>query len=111
MTDVKKIDLTEKLAAGVDRRGISLAYGPKQTLNGIDFVSVAVVTYGFGGIQDSAQWGDGGGGGGVAVPVGAYVGGPDGIRFRANTVTVLAMCTLVISTLGLAIKLVVKAAR
>ncbi|MBZ4487267.1 hypothetical protein LAK86_07910 [Microbacterium sp. cx-55] len=99
------------MADGVNQRGISLAYGDKQTLNGIDFVPVAFVTYGFGGIQDSPQFGDGGGGGGVAIPLGAYIGGTDGIRFRANTVAVLAVSICAISTLGLAIKWVVKVAR
>jgi hypothetical protein len=111
MTDSQSSGLTESLAAGVTHRGISLAYGDKQSLNGVDFVPVAFVTYGFGGIQDSAQFGAGGGGGGAAIPVGAYVGGSSGIRFRANTVTVLAVCIFAISTLGLAVKWFVKVAR
>ena len=111
MKDAKSNGLTESLAAGVIHRGSSLAYGEKQTLNGVDFVPVAFVTYGFGGIQDSARFGDGGGGGGTAIPVGAYVGGSDGIHFRANPVTVFAVSIFAISTVGLAVKWVIKVAR
>jgi hypothetical protein len=111
MTDTKKSDLTESLAAGVNERGITLAYGEVRTLGGIDLVPVAFVTYGFGGLQDSAQFGAGGGGGGVAIPLGAYIAGPRGVRFHPNTVTVLAVGVLAIGTLGRAIKLVAKAAR
>lgn len=104
-------DITENLAAGVTRRGISLAYGEKQTLDGHDFVPVAFVTYGFGGIQRSKQFGDGGGGGGVAIPLGAHTGGPDGLQFRPNTMTALALSICAINALGWAIAMVVKASR
>jgi hypothetical protein len=106
-----KSELTEKLAEGVNKRGITLAYGDKQTVNGVEMIPVAFVTYGFGGIQDSAQYGDGGGGGGVAIPVGIYTEGAKGVQFKANTVTALAVGVLAIGALGWAIKLVVKAAR
>ncbi len=104
-------DLTDKLAAGVSERGITLAYGDKQTIDGVDIIPVAFVSYGFGGTQDSPKLGDGGGGGGVAIPLGAYVGGADGVRFRPNTIAVLALAIPVISTLGWAIAKVVKAAK
>jgi hypothetical protein len=106
-----KSDLTEKLAAGVSQRGITLSYGTTQTIGGVDLIPVAFVTYGFGGIQDSEQFGDGGGGGGVAIPLGAYAASSDGVRFRPNTTTMLALGVVAISTLGWAIKLIVKAAR
>lgn len=104
-------NLTDKLAAGVSERGITLAYGDKQTIDGVDIIPVAFVSYGFGATQGSPQLGDGGGGGGVAIPLGAYVGGADGVRFRPNTIAVLAVAIPVISTLGWAISKVVKAAK
>jgi len=104
-------ELTEKLAAGVRERGISLAYGDKQTIDGVDIVPVAFVSYGFGGTQGSSQFGDGGGAGGVAIPLGAYVGGADGVRFRPNTIAVLAVAIPVIGTLGWAVSKVVKVAK
>ena len=104
-------NLTDKLAAGVSERGITLAYGDKQTIDGVDVIPVAFVSYGFGATQGSPKLGDGGGGGGVAIPLGAYVGGPDGVRFRPNTIAVLAVAIPVISTLGWAISKVVKAAK
>jgi hypothetical protein len=104
-------DLTDRLAAGVRERGITLAYGDKQTIGGVDIIPVAFVSYGFGGTQGSPRLGDGGGGGGVAIPLGAYVGGADAIHFRPNTIAVLALAIPVISTLGWTISRVIKAAK
>lgn len=89
--------LTHALAESVSRRGLSLAYGPTQTVQGADFVPVALVTYGFGASDESSQWGVGGGGGGVVIPLGAYVKGRDGLRFRANTILVLALLVPVLT--------------
>ena len=106
--------LTEKLAAGVPDRSVKLAYGEKQTVDGVEFVPVAFVSYGFGageGFEESSSAvGSGGGGGGVAIPLGAYIGGPDGLRFRPNAIAVLAVAIPVIATLGWAISKIVKAA-
>ena len=104
--------LTEKLAAGVPDRSVRLAYGEKQTIDGVEFVPVAFVSYGFGageGFEDEGS-GSGGGGGGVAIPLGAYIGGPDGLRFRPNAIAVLSVAIPVIGTLGWAISKIVKAA-
>lgn len=106
-----KPDLTAKLAEGVSQRGITLAYGDTQLVGGVELVPVAFVTYGFGGIQDSEQYGDGGGGGGVSIPLGAYVGGADGVRFQPNPLTALAIGVIAIGALGMAVSMVVKAAR
>lgn len=102
--------LTEKLAAGVTDRGVKLAYGEKQTIDGAEFVPVALVAYGFG-AGDSEEYGGGGGGGGSAIPVGAYIGGPDGLHFRPNTIALLAVSIPVIGMLGWAVSKIVKAAR
>jgi hypothetical protein len=104
-------ELTARLADGVADRGIGLAYGETRNLGGVDLVPVAFVTYGFGAAEGSSQFGSGGGGGGVAIPIGAYVGGRDGGRFEPNTVALLAVAIPVISALGWAISLIVRAAR
>lgn len=103
--------LTEKLAAGVPHRGVKLAYGEKQMVAGVELVPVAFVSYGFGGGEDLAEMGSGGGGGGVAIPLGAYVGGPDGLRFRPNTIAILSVAIPLVSTVGWAIARIVKAAK
>lgn len=100
---------TERLAAGVPDRGVGLAFGPARTVGGAELVPVAFVTYGFGALDESRRFGTGGGGGGIAVPLGAY-GVVDGeLRFRPNSVTVLALLIPAIGMLGLAVSRVVKA--
>jgi uncharacterized spore protein YtfJ len=102
--------LTEKLAAGVIDRGVKLAVGEKQTVDGVELVPVALVAYGFG-AGDTEEYGSGGGGGGSAIPLGAYIGGPDGVRFRPNPIALLAVSIPVIGTLGWALAKIVRAAR
>jgi uncharacterized spore protein YtfJ len=102
--------LTEKLAAGVTDRGVKLAVGEKQTVDGVELVPVALVAYGFG-AGDTEEYGSGGGGGGSAIPLGAYIGGPDGVRFRPNPIALLAVSIPVIGTLGWALAKIVRAAR
>jgi hypothetical protein len=92
--------LTERIAAGVPHRGIRLAYGDVQSVDGAAVLPVAIVTYGFGASDASARWGVGGGGGGVAVPLGAYVAGERGPRFRANPVVVLALLVPLVGVVG-----------
>jgi|SRR5690349_5659190 len=102
--------LTEKLAAGVPDRSVKLAYGEKQTVDGVEFVPVAFVSYGFGAGEGLEEVGSGGGGGGVAIPLGAYIGGPDGLRFRPNTIALLSVAIPVVGVVGWAIAKIVKAA-
>ena len=82
--------LIENLAESVPAWGAKVAYGEKSTLDGREFVPVAFVAFGFGGGEGSGDMpasektpagrgeGSGGGGGGYSVPIGAYIGGPDG---------------------------------
>jgi len=102
--------LTEKLAEGVPDRGVTLAYGEKQTVDGVEFVPVALVAYGFG-AGDSEEYGSGGGGGGSSIPVGAYIGGPDGLRFRPNAIALLAVSIPVITVVGWSLAKIAKALR
>jgi hypothetical protein len=103
--------LAERLAAGVPDRGVSLAYGPPQKVEGVEFVPVAFVSYGFGAGEDLEQLGSGGGAGGVAIPMGAYVGEDGGIQFRGNSIATLALAISLVSTVGFAIARIVKAAK
>jgi hypothetical protein len=91
--------LTSTLAGAIPARGIQLAQGEVQRINGSEFLPVAIVTYGFGGSDDS-QWGMGGGGGGMVVPLGAYVTGDRGLRFRPNPVVILTVLIALVSVTG-----------
>ena len=109
-----KDGITERLAAGVPDRSVKLAYGEKQTVDGTEIIPVAFVTYGFGGGEGLEQLGDGGsggGGGGVAIPLGAYIGGPEGLRFQPNLIAVISVAIPLVSTIAWGISLIVKAAR
>lgn len=95
--------VTSGLADGVPGRGVNLAYGAKETIDGLEIIPVALVTYGFGASDQSATWGVGGGGGGVAIPIGAYVASKNGLRFRANTFVTLALATPLVAVVGRAL--------
>lgn len=116
-------NLIEKLAESVPTWGVKLAYGEKTTLGGQELVPVALVGFGFGGGEGSnimpdsgpasagAGEGRGGGGGGYAVPIGAYVSGPEGLRFRPNRIALLVVAVPVISAGGMALAQIIRALR
>ena len=91
MNETSKPSLTETIAASVPNRGIRLAYGDVESVGSASVLPVAIVSYGFGASDDSQQWGVGGGGGGAVIPIGAYVESGGELRFRPNTIAVLAM--------------------
>ena len=114
----------ENLAQSIPSWGAKLAYGDKTTLDGHELVPVAVVIFGFGGGEGSGEKlessgdlppgkgeGRGGGGGGYTVPVGAYVGGPEGPTFRPNIIALIAVSIPAISAAGWAISRIVAARR
>jgi uncharacterized spore protein YtfJ len=108
-------NLTEKLAEAVPS-GMKLAYGPLQKIDGTELVPVAIVGYGFGAGDGGArpedeETGSGGGGGGYAMPIGAYIGGEDGLRFRPNIIALLGVSIPVIWVAGKAIARILKASR
>jgi len=115
--------LLEKLADSVSSWGATLAYGEKVTLGSHELVPVALVGFGFGGGEGSGDLpdgsdgatgrgeGSGGGGGGYAVPIGAYVGGPDGLTFRPNVIALIVVSAPLVSAAGVAIAQVVRAFR
>ena len=114
-------NITEKLAESVPDRGVKIAYGEKVVVGGTEMVPVAFVSYGFGGgtmggkgtmgsERDADMAGDGAGGGGVSIPVGAYIGGQDGLRFHPNPITSAWVSIPLIVVLGWAISKIVRAA-
>lgn len=104
--------LTERLAALVPSWGAKMAYGERTTLGGQELVPVALVVFGFGGGEGSGEMpengstpagrgeGSGGGGGGYVVPIGAYVGGPDGLKFRPNPIAIMMVAIPLVSAVG-----------
>ena len=115
--------LIENLAESVPAWGAKVAYGEKTTVDGRELVPVALVAFGFGGGEGSGDMpasekipagrgeGSGGGGGGYSVPIGAYIGGPDGLRFRPNTIALAVVAVPLVSALGAALAVIVGAAR
>ena len=89
-TVVRMANIVEKIAQQVTSVGAKASYGDPVTVGGIELVPVALVWFGFGGGSDQSEQG-GGGGGGVSIPVGAYVRGPDGAKFKPNLVALLAV--------------------
>jgi hypothetical protein len=103
--------ITQGLAAGVPSRGITLAFGDARKVDGVDLVPVAFVSYGFGAMDESSRLGSGGGAGGVAIPLGAYAVENGRLQFPPNTVALLSLLVPIIGTLGLAISMIIKAAK
>ena len=101
--------ITQGLAAGVPNRGITLAVGESHKVDGVELVPVAFVSYGFGALDESARLGSGGGGGGVAIPLGAYAVKHGALQFRPNTIAVLSLLIPIIGALGLSISMIIKA--
>jgi hypothetical protein len=81
-------NVLENVTQTIKSMGVRAAYGDPITLDGVEIVPVALVSFGFGGGGDEQENG-GGGGGGTSVPIGAYISGPDGPTFRANIVALL----------------------
>ena len=115
--------LIENLAESVPSWGARVAYGEKTTVGGQEAVPVAFVVFGFGAGEGSGDMpdagksiaghgeGSGGGGGGFSVPIGAYITGPDGLRFRPNTIALAVAAVPLVSAIGGALALIVGAAR
>lgn len=113
----------EAMTASVPLWGAKLAFGESSTVAGYEVVPAALVIFGFGGGGGSGTWpdrgaspegqgqgeGSGGGGGGYVLPLGAYVGGPDGLKFRANPVTVIIASVPLLTAAGWAIVRIINA--
>ncbi|MWB97396.1 hypothetical protein [Agromyces seonyuensis] len=115
--------LSETLAEAAPGWGAKVAYGEKTTLNGQDFVPVAWVAFGFGGGEGSGDTqegtsvpaghgeGSGGGGGGFSVPLGAYVGSPEGTKFLVNPIPLLIVAAPVVTAIAFGLAAIVGAGR
>ncbi|MFJ3488496.1 GerW family sporulation protein [Leifsonia aquatica] len=86
-------NISLKLAETISSSGIKSVYGEPVVIDGTTLVPVAAVQFGFGaGTGSDSEDGPGGaGGGGVSIPFGAYVSDSDGVRFRPNLITLLAV--------------------
>lgn len=87
--------------------GAKSAYGEPQDVDGVSITPVALSITGFAG--GSAEGGEGGTGGGIAVPVGVYVRREEGLRFEPNIVTLLVVATPFVWIAGRAIARVIRA--
>jgi uncharacterized spore protein YtfJ len=120
----------DAMTASVPYWGAKLAFGESTTVAGHEVIPAALVMFGFGGGGGSGTWrdpnaflesqdgqgvghgqgeGSGGGGGGYVLPLGAYVGGPDGLKFRANPVTVIIASVPLLTALGWSIVRIINA--
>ena len=111
----------ESLTASVPSWGAKLAFGESNTISGQEVIPAALVVFGFGGGGGSGKWpegaavsegqgeGSGGGGGGYALPIGAYVGGPNGVQFRPNPVALLIVAVPLVSAAGWALARIISA--
>ncbi|MRG58921.1 hypothetical protein GE115_03410 [Agromyces sp. CFH 90414] len=115
--------LIENLAESVPSWGAKVAYGEKTTVDGKELVPVALVGFAFGGGEGAGEMpdtgkavtgtgeGSGGGGGGYSVPIGAYIGGPDGLRFRPNTIALAVVAVPLVAALGTGLAMIIGASR
>ena len=113
----------ESLTASAPSWGAKMAFGESVTVGGREVVPAALVIFGFGGGGGSGTWpargkapegegeGSGGGGGGYVLPIGAYVGGPDGLRFRPNLVAMVIVSVPLVSAIGWGLARIITAAR
>ena len=116
-------NLSQKMAVSTPSWGVKMAYGEAITLGGRELVPAALVIFGFGAGEGSGEKveggtvpagrgaGSGGGGGGYVLPAGAYVSGPDGVRFRPNPIAIVIVAIPLISAAGWALARIVGAAR
>ena len=106
----------------------STAHGEPVRVGDRTVIPVAFVTCGAGGGEDgrgkdvsagtgvaaaeeSAGGASGGGGGGMAIPLGAYIAGPNGVKFDPNPVPLVLAAAPVVCVVGWAITHIVKAWR
>lgn len=107
--------MSERLnAAGdaISKTGARLAYGERVDLGHEQIIPVAFWAGGSAeGERDSdaEHRGEGGAIGGVAIPLGAYVGDDYGTRFRPNIIALIAVLTPLVTVTGWALPRLIKA--
>ena len=100
--------LVEKIAESFKDFGVTRNYGTPVTVSGVEIVPVSLVWLGYGAGNDQDENGGGGGGGG-SIPIGAYVYGADGVRFRPNLIALMAMSIPLACIAGRALPRIIKA--
>lgn len=88
--------------------GVRSVYGEQQDVGGITLIPVALTWSGFGAGEDTGG-SAGGGGGSVAIPVGAYVRKGDDLRFEPNLVSLLAVAVPFVWVAGRALSRIIRA--
>ena len=102
--------ITKQIADTVSSTGVGAAYGEPVELDGTTIVPVAVSSYGFGASDGSAEGEpQGGGGGGCALPIGAYVSRDGYTRFEPNLIALLVVGVPFVCVAGRAIARVIRA--
>ena len=87
--------------------GVRSAYGEPQDVDGVSITPVALTVTGFAG--GNAEPGEGGAGGGIAVPLGVYVRREEGLRFEPNIVTLLVVAAPFVWIAGRALTRIIRA--
>lgn len=87
--------------------GIGRAYGDAIDVDGVSVTPVALTISGFAG--GTADAGEGGTGGGAAIPMGVYVRREEGLRFEPNIVTLLAVAVPFVYVTGRALTRIIRA--
>ena len=115
--------IVEKMTASLPSWGARMAFGESVTVGGQEVIPAALVVFGFGGGEGSGTWpergaapegqgeGSGGGGGGYVLPIGAYVGGPNGLTFRPNPVAMIIVSVPLVSAVGWGVARIISAAK
>lgn len=101
-------NLAVELAQQTASMGVKSVYGEQQDLDGVRIIPVSATWSGFGANDDgkgSAQ----GGGGGVSLPVGAYIRQGDGLRFEPNLISLLAVGIPFVWVAGRALSRIIRA--
>ena len=88
--------------------GVKSAYGDAVDVDGVSVTPVALAVSGFAGGEVDGQ-GDGGAGGGIAIPLGVYVRREEGLRFEPNLVVLLCVAGPVIWVAGRALSRIIRA--
>lgn len=103
-------DFALNLGRLVSTFGVKNTIGEPQRLAADEVTPVAVSITGFGG-GSAGELNEGGGGGGVSVPLGAYVQRHGAVRFEPNTVALVAVAIPLVWVTGRALRGVVRAAK
>ena len=105
-------NLTAKISESLSNLGVERSFGAPIELGNETFIPVAAVWMGMGGgISTEESAGEGAGGGGISMPLGAYVSTDGRSKFRPNTIALLAVATPLICVTGHAIARIVRAGK